>query len=394
MQNARPRLLFLVTEDWYFMLHRLPMAFAAQRAGYDVHVACRVGDNGADIAAHGFTLHPLDWRRGSLNPLHVASILRQVRALYRRIKPDIVHHVALQPVLVGSLAAFGFPVRRVNAFAGLGYVFVSRSLRARALRPVIVALLRFLLNDRRSAVVVENLDDRAALDAIGIEEERLNIVSGSGIDVDKMKPLPEPEGEVTAAFVGRLLDDKGVRPLIAAFELLRGCGQRLRLLIAGEGDPANPASISQAEIDGWKARSGIEMLGHVAGIQRVWERAHIAVLPSRREGLPVSLLEASAFGRPLVATDVPGCREIARHGVNGFLVPADDPSALSGALAVLERDPELRRRFGEASRRIVENEFSSARVGQQIVALYDKLLERSSESGAAPAAPLPEHRRP
>lgn len=393
MQNARPRLVFLVTEDWYFLMHRLPMAFAAQRAGYDVHVACRVGDKGAGIAALGFTLHPLDWKRGSLNPLHVTSIVRQVRALYRRIKPDIAHHVALQPVVVGSLAAIGLPVRRINAFAGLGFVFVSRSLRARALRPVIVALLRFLLNDRKSAVVVENSDDRAALAAIGIEEERLNIISGSGVDVDKMRPLPEPQEEVTAAFVGRLLDDKGIRPLVAAHEMLRNRGERLRLLIAGEGDAANPASISQAEINSWKARSGIEMLGHVEGIQRVWERAHIAVLPSRREGLPVSLLEASAFGRPIVATDVPGCREIVRHGVNGFLVPADDPSALSGALAVLVRDPDLRRRFGEASRRIVENEFSSARVGQQIVALYDALLERRSGSGVAPAAPSREHRR-
>jgi glycosyltransferase involved in cell wall biosynthesis len=393
MQSARPRLVFLVTEDWYFLMHRLPMAFAAQRAGYDVHVACRVGDKGAEIAAHGFTLHSLDWRRGSLNPLHVTSTIRRVRALYRRIKPDIAHHVALQPVVVGSIAALGLRLRRINAFAGLGFVFVSSSLRARGLRPVIVALLRFLLNNRKSAVVVENSDDRAALAAIGIEEERLSIISGSGVDVDKMKPLPEPEGEVTAAFVGRLLDDKGVRPLIAAFELLRRRGARLRLLIAGEADPANPASISQAETNSWKVKSGIEMLGHVDGIQRVWERAHIAVLPSRREGLPVSLLEASAFGRPIVATDVPGCREIVRHGVNGFLVPADDPSALSGALAVLERDPDLRRRFGEASRRIVENEFSSVRVGQQIVALYDKLLERSSGSAVTPAAASQEHRR-
>jgi glycosyltransferase involved in cell wall biosynthesis len=176
-----------------------------------------------------------------------------------------------------------------------------------------------------------------------------------------------------------------VRPLIAAFDLLRSHGERLRLLIAGERDPANPASISQAEIDRWKAKSGIEILGHVEGIQRVWERAHLAVLPSRREGLPVGLLEAAAFGRPIVATDVPGCREIARHGANAFLVPPDDPSALAGALAVLARDPELRRKFGEAGRRMVEHEFSSTKVGEQIVALYDGLLDRRSRAEAAVA---------
>jgi glycosyltransferase involved in cell wall biosynthesis len=386
MHESRPRLVFLVTEDWYFMMHRLPMAFAAQRAGYDVHVACRVDKKGPDIAAHGFTLHPLDWKRGSLNPLHVLSILTQVRDLYRRIKPDIAHHVALQPVVIGSLAALNLPLNRVNAFAGLGFVFVSRSLKARIMRPAMVALLRFLLNGKNSAVVVENSDDRAALAAIGVETDRLHIVSGSGVDVEQMRPLPEPDGDVTAAFVGRLLDDKGVRPLVAAFELLRSRGEKLRLLIAGERDPANPASIPRDEIEQWKAKPGIEMLGHVDGIRQVWERAHIAVLPSRREGLPVGLLEASAFGRPIVATDVPGCREIARHGINAFVVPPDDPSALSGALTVLARDPELRRRFGEAGRRIAESEFSSKRVGEQIVAIYDVLIKRHPSVATAEAA--------
>jgi glycosyltransferase involved in cell wall biosynthesis len=252
------------------------------------------------------------------------------------------------------------------------------------LRPLIVILLRALLNNKKSAVVVENADDFSDLAAIGVEKDRMYRVSGSGVDIDDMRPLPEPVGEVAAAFVGRLLDDKGVRSLIAAHDLLRGHGEKLRLLIAGDRDPANPASISQADVDAWTTRPGVEVLGHVNGIRRVWEQAHIAVLPSRREGLPVGLLEASAFARPLVATDVPGCREIARHGVNAFLVPKDDPSALAGALAVLARDALLRREFGEAGRRIAENEFSSTRVGEQIVALYDRMLSR--DAAALPAA--------
>jgi glycosyltransferase involved in cell wall biosynthesis len=191
--------------------------------------------------------------------------------------------------------------------------------------------------------------------------------------------LPEPDGEVTVAFVGRLLDDKGIRSMIAAHDMLRNNGERLRLLVAGVGDPANPASIPQSEVESWKAKPGIELLGHVDGIQKVWQRAHIAVLPSRREGLPVSLLEAAAFGRPMVATDAPGCREIARHDVNAFLVPPDDPSALSGAIAVLARNPALRKRFGAAGRLITENEFSRARIGQLVVALYDGLLQRRPE---------------
>jgi glycosyltransferase involved in cell wall biosynthesis len=168
--------------------------------------------------------------------------------------------------------------------------------------------------------------------------------------------------------------------------MLRGHGEKLRLLIAGTADPANPASIPASEIEGWKNKPGLELLGHVDDIRKVWERAHIAVLPSRREGLPVSLLEAAAFGRPMVATDVPGCREIARHDVNGFLVPPDDPSALAGALAVLARDPALRAKFGAAGRRMAETEFSSAQIGEQVVALYDGLLKRNAALWPAMAA--------
>jgi glycosyltransferase involved in cell wall biosynthesis len=193
---------------------------------------------------------------------------------------------------------------------------------------------------------------------------------------------------VTAAFVGRLLDDKGVRPLIEAQALMRQQGESVRLLIAGDRDPANPASIPAEEVDDWRRRPGVELLGHVSGIEKVWGRAHIAVLPSRREGLPKSLLEAAAFGRPIVATDVPGCREIARHDVNAFLVPPDDPVALADAIAVLARDPALRSRLGSAGRALVEAEFSSARIGTDIVALYDSLTGTSPSllPGAAAAS--------
>jgi glycosyltransferase involved in cell wall biosynthesis len=370
---AGPVLVYLVTEDWYFVSHRLPMALAAQRAGYQVHVATRVKAHRAEIEAHGFTLHPLDWQRGSTNPLNVISIVWQVRDLYRRLKPDIVHHVALQPSVIGSIAAAGFPVARVNALAGMGFVFTSRNAGALVMRPILATLMRVLFNNPLSAVLVQNPDDRDAVRGLGVAPERVRLIPGSGVDTDAMRPLPEPAGEVTAAFVGRLLDDKGVRPLVEAQAMMVAHGEKVRLLIAGDRDPANPASIAADEVEGWGRRPGIELLGHVSGIETVWERAHIAVLPSRREGLPKSLLEAAAFGRPIVATDVPGCREIARHGVNAFLVPPDDPAALAGAIAVLVRDPALRARLGAASRAMVEAEFSSTRIGAEVVALYDTL---------------------
>jgi glycosyltransferase involved in cell wall biosynthesis len=372
--GTRPSLVYLVTEDWYFLSHRLPMACAAQRAGYDVHVATHVSKGTREIEALGFHLHPLEWRRGSMNPADLISIVRQVRALYRSLRPDLVHHVALQPAVIGSLAATGLSLVRVNALAGLGFSFTSRSLKAMLIRPVLTKLLRRLLDDPQGAVLVQNPDDRAAVQALGISPHKIFVVQGSGVDIGKFAPLPEPKGPVTVGFVGRLLDDKGVGTLIEAHDILRARGENIQLLIAGDRDPANPASIAVDTLDRWKEKPGVAFAGHVSDIHRIWAASHIAVLPSRREGLPKSLLEAAACGRPIVATDVPGCREIARSGINALLVPPDDPAALAEAILTLANDPGMRMRFGVAGRKLVEEEFSSERIGQATVALYDTLL--------------------
>lgn len=373
---AAPRLIYLVSEDWYFLSHRLPMAQAAQRAGYDVHVATAVGDGAAAIESLGFALHPLRWRRGSMNPLDFLSIVRQVRRLYRRLRPDLVHHVALEPVVIGSLAATGLPMQRLNALAGLGFAFTSTSGKARIARALLTRLLRLALGHPHSAVLVQNPDDRANVAALGAPAERIFLIPGSGVDADLLQPLPEPAGPITAAFVGRLLDDKGVRTLVAAHALLAERGTPVRVLLAGDADPANPASIPQAEIGSWHGRPGLVPLGHVPDIREVWAAAHMAVLPSRREGLPKSLLEAAACGRPIVASDVVGCREIARPGVNALLVPADDPVALAEAMAVLAADADLRAKFGQAGRELVTADFSARQIGAKTVELYDRLLGR------------------
>jgi glycosyltransferase involved in cell wall biosynthesis len=374
-----PKLLYLVSEDWYFLSHRLPMARAARDDGYEVHVATRVGIGGAAIKAEGFRLHPLSWKRGSTNPVDFLKAVFEVRRLYRALAPDLVHQVALWPSVVGSCAALGLPAMRLSALAGLGFAFTSATAKARMVRGVLRNVLRFLFDRPRSAVLVQNPDDRAAMHAIGIGASRVFLIPGSGVDTDMLTPLPEPAGAVAMAYVGRLLDDKGVRTLLAAHQLLAMKGRPVRLLLAGEPDPSNPASIPAAEIDAWRRREGVAVLGHVADIREVWATAHIAVLPSRREGLPKSLLEAAACGRPMVATDVPGCREIARAGVDALTVPPDDADALADAIDRLARDPALRAQFGAAGRRLVEAEFSSARVGHDIVALYGTLLGRDPE---------------
>ena len=369
-----PRLVYLVTEDWYFISHRLPMARAAKRAGFEVHVATRVVDHGALIEREGFVLHPLAWRRGSLDPLHLLSAVREVRAIYRDVRPALAHHVALVPTIVGSMAGLGLPIVCLNALAGLGYAFTSPTSKAAIIRFTLEHMLHWLLDRKRAAVLVQNPDDRAAIQSLGISADKITLIPGSGVDTQALAPLPEPALPIAAGFVGRLLTDKGVPTLIAAHELLTRRGEAIALLIAGDPDPANPASIPETVIDDWKRHPGVNFLGHVDDIRTLWSKAHIAVLPSLREGLPLSLLEAAACGRPIVATDVPGCREIARQGINALLVPAQDAEALAGAIGHLAGDSEMRRRFGAAGRAIVESEFSQERIGHDIVDLYTRLI--------------------
>jgi glycosyltransferase involved in cell wall biosynthesis len=372
--EAPLRLLYVVTEDWYFLSHRLPMARAARAAGFEVHVATRVVDGAAAIEAEGFVLHPVPFARGRISPLGTLATIRALRRVHRLVAPAITHHVALQATVLGSLAALGRSAGYVNALTGLGYTFTSGNAKAALLRPVMGALLRLLLNRPGQTVLVQNPDDRDGVLSLGIAAERIALIPGSGVDVDALQPHPEPQGPPTVAFVGRLLDDKGVRTLVRAHRLLRQRGSNVELLLAGTPDPANPASVSDQDAAGWGREPGITWLGHVDDIPALWARAHIAVLPSRREGLPKSLLEAAACGRPLIATDVPGCREVVRPGETGLLVPFDDAQALAGAIETLAASRDLRARYGAAARRLAVERFSAAAIGRQTVDLYRSLV--------------------
>ena len=374
------KILYLVSEDWYFISHRLPMARAAKGAGYDVHVVTRVDADAEEIRREGFLLHPIHWRRGNMNPFRLLTAVLETRRVYRQVDPDLAHHVALVPTLIGSLAALGLPVAKLNALAGLGFAFTSQTAKARALRPLANLLLGWLLKRPHTAVLVQNPDDFAVVAKLGVRKDNIALIPGSGVDTELLTPMPEPTGPFTIAFVGRLLDDKGVRTLVRAHQLLAQRGLTVRTLLAGEPDPSNPASIPDDVLSDWRNVPNLQLLGHVEDIRTVWARAHTAVLPSRREGLPKSLLEAAACARPLIATDVPGCREIARDNVNALLVSADDAEALAAAIEILSKDAALRVRFGRASREIVTREYSTERVAAEITRLYSRLLERAPSS--------------
>jgi glycosyltransferase involved in cell wall biosynthesis len=370
-----PRLLYVVTEDWAFLSHRLPMARAARDAGFEVHVATRVDQGAAAIEAEQFILHPIPFARGSLSPLAALRTIAALRRVHRAVQPVLSHQVALQACVLGMIAALGRRARCVNAFIGLGYSFTADTAKARTLRLLIGALLRFLVNRDGCVALVQNGDDRSTLMSIGIAKSRIALIPGSGVDVDRFSSLPEPQGPPVFGFVGRLLDDKGIRTLVRAHRLLRARGSDTRLQIAGTPDPANPASMTPDEAKSWNNEPGIYWLGHVHDIAGFWASAHVAVLPSRREGLPLSLLEAAACGRSMIASDVPGCREIVIHDRTGLLFPVDDSEALAEAMSKLAGAPDLRARYAAAARSLVVEKFAADIIGRQIVELYRRILE-------------------
>jgi glycosyltransferase involved in cell wall biosynthesis len=372
------RLLYVVTEDWYFLSHRLPMARAAKAAGYAVHVATRFKDGKAAIEAEGFVPHALDWSRGSLSARGSISAIFALRRLLGAIEPDILHNISLKPVLLGGAASLGRSgIAVVNSLTGLGSLFIGEAEVSGFTRRLVRTALAGLLRRKRSVAVVQNPDDREFVTGLGVPAEQVELIPGSGVDTEKLTPLPEPpEPPVTAAYAGRMLADKGLLTLIEAFSRLGREGNALQLLLAGDCDRENPGSLAPEQLTEFASLYGIHWLGHVADIKSVWARAHFAVLASRREGLPKSLLEAAACGRPMVATDAPGCREIAIEGETALTVPVDDPEALVKAMARLAADPEMRARLGANARALVERKFSAAAIGRQTVELYASLLAR------------------
>jgi glycosyltransferase involved in cell wall biosynthesis len=378
--GRRPKLLFLVTEDWYFCSHRLPVARAARDAGFAVAVATRVAEHGRQIAEEGFALHPLGWRRRGDGLFGALRAIAEIARLYRAERPDIVHHVALKPVLFGALARrLAFPRRAaapaaIAAVTGLGSGFTASSLGARLRRPVLGRALALLARGGR--VIAQNPEDRAALAALGLAADRIALIRGSGVDTRRFMPLPEPRGaSVTVALVARMLRDKGVGDAVAAVRRLRAQGNAVTLLLAGPTDPDNPGSLTPQELQALAAEPGVEWLGPVADVRTVWARAAIAVLPSSYgEGVPKALLEAAACARPLIAADVPGCREVVRPGTTGLLVPPHDIDGLAAAIAALAADPARRRTLGAAARVLVLRDFAEPVVARDTLALYHALL--------------------
>ena len=368
-----PKLMFFVTEDWYFCSHRLPLAVVAKEAGFDVAVVTRARHHSEKIREAGIRLIPFENERRSMGLFASIAAIAHLVALYRRERPDILHHVALKPVMLGTLSARLAGIDRVvNAVTGLGWLSSSGSWVAVVLMPFVRRALKWLLS--RGWIIVQNPDDRTWLLDVGVKGESIRLIRGSGVDVQRFYPRSVSEGLPVVMLVARMLWDKGVGEFVKAARQIRLRGDSARFVLVGTPDSANPTSIPEKTLREWAAEGVVEWWGRRNDMEEVLRQAHIACLPSYREGLPLSLLEAAACGLPIIATDVPGCREVVLHGENGLLVPPCNCDALADALSQLIHDPRRRAAMGRRSRELAVAEFSLNRVISETLALYQEML--------------------
>ncbi len=371
------RLLLLISEDWYFWSHRLSLARAAVAAGYEVALATRVSRYREAIEQQKIRVYPLQWfQRASTMPGRELATMYELLRIYRDFRPDVAHHVALKPVIYGTLAARLTGVATiVNALAGLGFVFQSSARSARLLRPLVAGAMRFTLNLRNGSVIVQNdADRRALIDQRLVAAERIEIIRGSGVDLAQFVPTPEPQGVPIVVLPARMLWDKGVREFVEAARLVRAGGIAVRFVLVGRPDRQNPQSIPRSQLEDWTRDGAVEWWGLRLDMPAVLAHSTVVCLPSYHEGLPKVLLEAAACARPIVATDIPGCREIAHAGQNALLIPIGDAKALAQAIQSLLADAQMRHDFGTCGRRIVKQQFSDQMVAEQTLALYARLL--------------------
>lgn len=381
MSSPACRLLFVVNADWFFVSHRLPLARACREAGFEVGLCAGESDCRSQLEREGIRFFALPIDRGGTHPLRDTRTFFSLISTYRKFRPDIVHHVTIKPVLYGSLAARAVGVKGVvNAVSGLGYAFIPRE-RERphhaALRIALRAAYRVALAGHRTRVIFQNDDDRNSFVAQGlVEGGRTRLVRGSGVDLGRFQVAPLPSGEFVALLPARLLWDKGVGEFVAAAQNLKASYPRARFVLLGRIDAGNPAAIPQYQVERWVSEGLVEWWPACAheNMPTMYRQAHVVVLPSYREGLPLALAEAAATGRAVITTNVPGCRDTVLEGQSGWLVPARDATALTQALREAIENPDLLVTRGQVGRSLVRQRFGLPEVIAKTRACYAELL--------------------
>ena len=371
------KLIIVVNELWFFLSHRLPIALAARDAGYEVHIASHTGTNSEikQLNQESLQFHPISFRRSSVGLWQEFKTLRELHKLYKEVQPDIVHHVTIKPVLYGTLVArWVGGIQILNAISGLGYLFIAQGWQSFIRKKLLLWGYRAILHSKKVWILFQNPDDQALFAQHKIiHPQHASIIKGSGVDLQQFTFSAIPKGKIKIILVARMLRDKGVGEFVKAATMLKQQGVDADFLLVGSVDLGNPKSISIEQLEQWSKSGVVKWLGERADIPQLVAKSHIAVLPSYREGLPKSLIEAAAVGRPIVTTNVPGCREVVKEGENGFLVPARDAKKLAAAIKKLTNNPKLLITMGKKSRLMAEQEFSIQKVISKTLALYSKI---------------------
>ena len=379
-----PRLIYVVNIPRFFVSHRLPLALAAQQAGYEVHIATSEETAGvydseslAAIRASGLPFHPLPLAQHGTNPFSEVRLLAALVRLYRQLQPDLVHQVSIKPVLYGGLAAHLTGVQGiVSAMSGLGYVFLGEGAKARLLQRLIHPVLRLALMGRNTRMIFQNSTDQDRFVRLGyIQAQQARLIRGSGVEMARFSPQPEAEGLPVVLFAGRLMWQKGVGEFVQAARHINAQGRRARFVVVGYSEATSPSTVSPSQLQAWAEEGIIEWWGKRTDMPQVFAESHIVCLPSSYgEGVPKVLIEAAACGRAIVTTDSAGCNDICQHEVNGLLVPVGEQSALEAALLRLIEDRATRQRYGAEGRLRAEREFALPVIIAQTLAVYEELL--------------------
>ncbi len=369
------RILFVVNHAGFFVSHRLAIAKAAKEQGYEVHVTAQADGKEHHIVAAGLHFHNWEVTRASRGLVTEGRALRSLDRVVARVKPSLMHLVTMKGMLYGGAVARLRDVPKVVfAVSGLGYVFLREGARAAMFRRALLLSFQAVMRRPNAHAVFQNDDDRGVFLDAGCLQSRASytMIRGSGVDLRAFPTSPIPEGNPVFMLPARMLRDKGVEEYVEAARILRARGVHARFALAG-GTDENPASIPEATLRAWEAADLVDWLGHRTDMAAVLQSAFAVVLPSYREGLPKALLEGAACGRPLVATDVPGCRDVVRDGHNGWLVPAKDAVALAEAMYKLLASPLQAAEMGRCAREDAEQRFALPAVIDAHLAMYATL---------------------
>lgn len=384
--NTCQRLLFVVNDPVFFLSHRLVIARAARDCGFEVHVATPREDCVDKILAEGFTFHPIPMYKHGISLTGEVRSLGGLYRLFKSLQPDIVHLVTIKPVLYGGVMArlARVPVV-VSAVPGRGHLFIAPGLRVCLARFFAKRVYRLALNHPNQRVVFQNPDDQCYFVENGlVDRDRTELIKGSGVDLNEFLPSLTHSEPPVVLLAGRMLWEKGVGAFVEAARALKSEGIAARFVLVGDAPFWNRSSIPQKTLLAWCEEGVVEWWGERKDMPTVISGATLVCLPSYSEGLPKVLIEAAACGKPIVATDVPGCREICRHGINGLLVAVKSPSELARAIRTLLLDPDLCSKMGARGRQMAEEEFSAHRVVKETLALYLSLTGQVSDTQVFP----------